>query len=192
MYYHASSVGGLQCLKPQISNHGIPYVYFSAKRENTLVYLSNAVEKYCKETGYAPRGPWKKWASYGFTKDGILQLDEYYPDAAVDTYRGVQGYIYSTELLPDGRAFHEIPFTFVCEHAVKGLRCEYIPDAYTAIMEAVEHGKIVFRKYEEMGEGKLRWLRNTIEKEYGDPASPEEYRYFLRAKFPFLQTNGRR
>ena len=31
MYYHASPIGGITRLKPHISNHGIPLIYFSAK-----------------------------------------------------------------------------------------------------------------------------------------------------------------
>lgn len=52
MYYHASSIKGITQLTPQSSNHGIPLVYFSTKRENVLVYLSNSIEKYCVETGF--------------------------------------------------------------------------------------------------------------------------------------------
>ena len=85
MYYHASQTGGIQTLLPRVSNHKIPLVYFSTKRENTLVYLSNAIEKYCLETGYPHSGPWKKWGSYGFTKDGVLRLEEYYPNATKET-----------------------------------------------------------------------------------------------------------
>lgn len=44
------------------------------------MYLSNAVEKFCKETGFNYSGVWHKWASYGFDKDGILNLEEYLPD----------------------------------------------------------------------------------------------------------------
>lgn len=43
MLYHASPTGGLTVLTPHVSNHGRPLVYFSKKRENVLVYLSNAV-----------------------------------------------------------------------------------------------------------------------------------------------------
>lgn len=71
MYYHASQIGGIIMLEPRVSNHGVPLIYFSKKRENTLVYLSNAVEKYCKETGFEHSGTWQKWGPYGFTKDGI-------------------------------------------------------------------------------------------------------------------------
>lgn len=52
MYYHASKVKGIIILEPRISNDGIPRMYLSKKRESVLVYLSNAIEKYCKETGF--------------------------------------------------------------------------------------------------------------------------------------------
>ena len=49
MLYHASSVKDLKVLKPHISSHGKSWVYFSSKKENVLVYLSNSVEKFIKE-----------------------------------------------------------------------------------------------------------------------------------------------
>ena len=49
MFYHASPVKGIIQLEPRVSDHHIPLVYFSTKRENTLVYLSNAIEKYCRK-----------------------------------------------------------------------------------------------------------------------------------------------
>jgi hypothetical protein len=55
-WYHASPIKDLKILEPRISNHGVPLVYLSKKRENVLVYLSNAVEKYCKETGFVHEG----------------------------------------------------------------------------------------------------------------------------------------
>ena len=76
MYYHASQVQGITTLEPRISNHGIPLVYLSRKRENVLVYLSNAIEKYCRETGFAYDGVWQKWGQYGFGPDGRLCLEE--------------------------------------------------------------------------------------------------------------------
>ena len=44
-FYHASSVKNINELEPRVSNHNIPLIYFSNKRENVLVYLSNAIEK---------------------------------------------------------------------------------------------------------------------------------------------------
>ena len=97
MLYHASPVAAIKTLIPHVSNHDRALVYLSEKRENVLVYLSNAVEKHCRETGFAWNAPWYKWASYGFTKDGLLLLEEYYPNATEETYKGVSGYIYQAE-----------------------------------------------------------------------------------------------
>lgn len=60
MLFHASPIGEIEILQPYISNHDIPLIYFSRKRENVLIYLSNAVEKYCKETGFNYSGKWTK------------------------------------------------------------------------------------------------------------------------------------
>ena len=45
MYFQASQIEGIKLLEPRVSDHHIPLVYFSTKRENTLVYLGNAIEK---------------------------------------------------------------------------------------------------------------------------------------------------
>lgn len=77
MYYHASQVGGLSILRPRISNHGVPYSIYQRKEKNVLVYLSNAIENYCKETGFAHDGNYEKWGPYGFDKEGKLYIEEY-------------------------------------------------------------------------------------------------------------------
>jgi hypothetical protein len=52
MFYHASRTKGIEILRPRISNHNVSLIYFSRKRENVLVYLSNAIEKCCKESNF--------------------------------------------------------------------------------------------------------------------------------------------
>jgi hypothetical protein len=94
MYYHASRTKGIEILQPRISNHNVPLIYFSRKRENVPVYLSNAIEKCCTESNFEYAGIWKKLCPYGFEKNGIQRIEEYYPNALADTYRGVDGYIY--------------------------------------------------------------------------------------------------
>ncbi len=175
-------------MEPRTSNHNIPLVYFSVKRENTLVYLSNAVEKYCVETGYKHIGKWHKWGSYGFTQNGILRLEEYYPNATYDTYKGVSAYIYSTNLLSDAEELKGIPFAFTAGHSVAVENCEFIPDAYEEIMKAAENNEIVLEKYEDMNRKKLEWVKNTVLQEYNDIQSTYEYKYFLVEKFPFLKS----
>lgn len=182
MYFHASQTPNLSVLEPRVSNHGTPLIYFFQKRENCLVYLSNAVEKFCRETGFPHTSPWTKWGPYGFTTDGLLQLDKYYPNALAETYRGVSGYIYAVEAIPDPGAPIEIPGVVTSRSPVPVLRCEFVADALAEILKAEQHGLLAISRYETMTDARRRWVAETIEREYRDPAATPEYRYFLKAK----------
>lgn len=181
MLYHASQTPDIKVLEPRVSNHGKPLVYFSQKRENTLVYLSNAVEKHCRENSFTYDGVYTKWGSYGFNGDGILVLDEYYPNAARETYEGVSGYIYSVS--ETGEPMEDIPFAFITDKPTEVLGCEFIADAYTELLRAAWQGKIIMNSYENNSTQKLKWIEKTVRDEYANPKSTEEYRYFLRCKF---------
>lgn len=186
LLYHASPMAGITCLEPRVSNHDIPQIYFSTKRENTLVYLSNAVEKYCRETGFSYEGIWPKWGSYGFDEDGILRLEEYYPEATADTYKGISGYIYSTSLLADGKDLPDIPFAVVSQYPVEVENCEYVADAYEAIMEAVNKGKIKILPYGKISDKMKAFIEKSVREEYAAAKEHPEYRHFLEGKFAFL------
>lgn len=183
MYYHASNIAGITELRPNTSNHKRPLVYFTEKRENSLVYLSNAVEKYCKKIGFQHEGSYYKWASYGFSKEGILVLEEYWPNAIEETYVGVSGYIYSTEEIPDKEPLKDIPFAIASTVCVPVQNCEYVPDAYQALKEAADKGLIKIRKYSEMSEQTRAWLKRCIKSEYAKAEEFPEYGVFLKAKF---------
>ena len=183
MYYHASSVGGIKILEPRISNHDIPLIYFSKKRENVLVYLSNAVEKYCSKTGFAYSGIWHKWASYGFDKNGKLNIEEYYPDALAETYMGVSGYIYSAECVKNSGDIINIPDAVASGEAVAVTDCEYIIDAYDEIIKAEKSGLITITRFEQMNENKRQWIIRTMKSEYENADGHPEYRYFIEKKF---------
>ena len=183
MLYHASSVAGLTELRPHISNHGVPLLYFSQKRENTLVYLSNAVEKFCRETGFIHHGVWKKWGPYGFTAEGIQRLEEYYPNALEETYRGVSGYIYTVEKVLRRGYPVDIPGTVTSRGTVPVAGCEFIPDAWEAILQAEQAGLLVLRRYGEASEKERQWLYMTVREEYRQAEDHPEYRHFLRTKF---------
>lgn len=182
MLYHASPVKGIVRLEPRISNHGIPLIYFSRKRENVLVYLCNAVEKYCKESGFEWHDKWSKWGPYGFNKDGILRLEEYYPNAMEETYKGVSAYIYCVDENPDSKDLTGIPFAVTMDHPVDVAGCEFVPDAYAAILEAEAAGKLLIRRYEDMSKAEHAWIEKTILEEY--KTGQEDYRFFLKGKFP--------
>lgn len=183
MYYHASSIGEIAVLEPRISNHQTPLVYFSQKRENVLVYLSNAVEKFCKENGFQYAGIWQKWASYGFDKDGIQHISEYYPDALVDTYKGVSGFIYSVERMDDCGFQTKIPFAAASEKPVKVSACEQVNDAYQEILSAEKRGLIRITRYNQITEKMREWIFRAVREEYKNAVNHPEYRFFLEGKF---------
>ena len=183
MFYHASKVKDLKVLEPRISDHGVPLIYFSQKRENVLVYLSNAVERYCRENGFSYDGPWKKWGPYGFDPDGILRIEEYYPGMLEEAYQGAAGYIYGVaELHPSGYPLN-IPDAVTASKPVQIDEAEYVPDALEAILAAEKQGLIRILRYQDFPEKKKQWLRGVIRKEYEDAAEHPEYRYFLRDHF---------
>ena len=186
MFYHASNTGNIKELRPNVSNHNKPLVYLTTKRENSLVYLSNAVEKYCKETGFPHEGGYYKFCSYGFTKEGILELQEYWPDAVKDTYAGVSGYVYSMAEAPQAEAMKDIPFAVASREPVVVDACEYVPDAYEALREAADKGLIIIRSYSENSEQKLDWITRCINSEYAKAQEIPEYKVFLEAKFASL------
>lgn len=185
MYYHASPTPEITVLEPRRSNHGVPLVYFSTKRENVLVYLSNAVEKFCRETGFPHSGPWTKWGPYGF-RDGVLLLEEYYPNALEDTYRGVSGYIYRAAALLEAPRDISIPGAAASSLPVPVDGVEFVPDALEAILAAERAGLLALTRYGELTEQNRAWIRRTMREEYDGAGDHPEYRHFLKNKFPFL------
>ena len=184
MWYHASPTADIIELEPRISNHGVPLVYFSAKRENVLVYLSNAIEKYCRETGFVHDGKWEKWGPYGFNKDGTQRLEEYYPNALEKTYKGVPGYIYSADNIVDSGFELHIPDAAASSLPVTVTGIEYVQDAYEAILQAEKDGLITILRYEEMPSEMKEWISKTILEEYEGATKHPEYRHFLKGNFP--------
>lgn len=186
MYFHASQIGKIKTLEPRISNHNIPLIYFSDKRENVLVYLSNAVEKVCKEGRFTFDDLWYKWGSYGFERDGRLRFEEYYPNALEDTYKGIEGYIYScSKIDPYQNLDIKIPNTFITAQKTTVDNCEFIPDAYNEMINAEANGLITILRYNEFISNIKRreWLKKTIIDEYRNNSAHPDYRFFLESRF---------
>ena len=182
MFYHASSTADIKTLIPFSSGHGTPLVYFSAKKENTLVYLSNPVEKYCKELGFESSDRYYRFMSYRFTENNILEILEYWPNALEETYAGVSGYIYATSHLPNPQTM-DIPYVTASELPVTIESLEYIPDAYLAIKQAEEEGKIKIVSYHENSADSLDKIKKLVCREYEKSQSIPAYKAFLEAKF---------
>lgn len=186
MYYHASSSGNIEILEPRISNHDIPLIYFSKKRENVLVYLSNAIEKYCRETDFEYSGKWQIWGPYGFNQDGTQRIEEYYPHALERTYRGVSGFIYSAKNVNDSGFQIQIPDAATSSVPVTVDSSEFIPDAYEAILDAEKKGLITILRYEDSSDSQLEWNERTIRTEYDNAIDYPDYRHFIEGCFPAI------
>ena len=182
LLYHASPVPHLTELTPHVSNHGKPLVYLSDRRESGLVYLSNPVERHCKRTGFPHEGPFYKFASYGFSPEGLPVLEEYYPDAFADTFAGVSGWIYRAES-ENCAPLDGIPGAFVSETPVKVVGREFVPDAYEAILQAEREGLVLLRRYRDHSPEKLRWIAEMVKKESQNAEKHPDYQNFLQAKF---------
>ncbi len=182
MFYHASSTADIKTLIPFSSCHGTPLVYFSTKKENTLVYLSNPVEKYCKEIGFEPSDRYYRFMSYRFTEDNLLEVLEYWPNALEETYAGVSGYIYATSHLPNAKIM-DIPYVTASETPVTIESAEYIPDAYLALMQAEQEGKIIIVRYHENSTDSVAQIKKLICREYEKAQAIPAYKAFLEAKF---------
>lgn len=183
-FFHASQIKNIKILEPKISNHNIPLIYFSDKRENVLVYLSNAIEKICKENKFKYDGPWHKWGPYGFDKEGKLCLEEYYPQALEETYRGVEGYIYSCNSIMKYNDLNiNIPNVYISSQPTKVEECEYISDAYQEIIKAEAKGLIKILRYDAFIKQRKKWLQKIIKAEYENSEISPDYRFFLENKF---------
>ena len=185
MLYHASQTPQIKTLEPRVSNDGVPRIYCSDKRENVLVYLSNAVEKTCKEHSFFHTGKWQKWASYGFAQDGRLRFEEYYENALADTYAGVSGYIYSVGKTDALQPLKNIRNAYFAETPLPVISCEFVPDAMDAMLSAEREGKIVITRFAELSDRMREWLRRTTLDEYR--RAPPDYRFFLEQKFPYVK-----
>ena len=106
-----------------------------------------------------------KWGPYGFNRDGKLYVEEYYPNAFIDTYKNVSGYIYRVKCVIDSGFETNIPNAVTSKDAVKVFDVEYIEDAYEEILKAEKEGLIKIVRFEEMTDKRKEWQGITIKEE---------------------------
>ena len=100
--------------------------------------------------------------TYGYTQEGKIYLEEYFPNALEELYRGKSAslYICAPELVETTR----IPNEAVSEREVPVMEEIRIPDVCQALLEQERLGTLVIRRYGELSEKKLDWIRR-VEKE---------------------------
>jgi hypothetical protein len=143
-YYHCSPTAGITVLEPRkpVSFDKPPRVYLTTLLPMALMYSIQNYEY-----------------TYGYTKEGQIYLDEYFPDALEILYRGKSASLYLCA--PESTESTQIPNEATSEKAVKVISETRIPDACEALLEQERLGTLVIRRYHELPEGALAWIRET-------------------------------
>ncbi len=140
-YYHCSPTAGLTLLEPRK-----PEAFEKPARVYLTTLLPMALMYAVRNYEY----------SYGYTKEGQIYLDEYFPNALEILYRGKSASLYVCD--PESTETTKIPNEAVSESAVPIVSETHIPDALEALLEQERLGALVIRRYHELPEEMLNWI----------------------------------
>ena len=143
-YYHCSPTLGLTVLEPRKpeSFEKPARVYLTTLLPMALMYTVRNYEY-----------------TYGYTKEGQIYLEEYFPNALERLYRGKSASLYLCA--PASTESTRIPNEAISEAAVPVIRETQIPDALEALLEQERLGTLVIYRYHELSERKLDWIRKV-------------------------------
>lgn len=143
-YYHCSPTAGLKVLQPRK-----PESFDKPARVYMTTLLPMALMYSIQNYEY----------SYGYTKEGQIYLDEYFPNAMEILYRGKSASLYLCD--PAATESTKIPNEAVSAEAVPIISETVIPDACEALLEQEKLGALVIYRYHELSEKKLSWIRKV-------------------------------
>ena len=143
-YYHCSPTAGLTVLEPRKppSFEKSARVYMTTLLPMALMYTVRNFEY-----------------TYGYTKEGQIYFEEYFPNALEILYRGKSGSLYLCD--PESTGPTRIPNEAISETAVPVIQEIYIPDACEALLEQERLGALVIHRYHEHSDGMLNWIRKV-------------------------------
>ena len=150
IFYHGSSVKGLTMLKPFVSEHKQPYIYFSTNPVVALLYTVRPVEK-----------PFN-WYPYGFDSDGTVVYSEYYPGAFSDVYKGKSGYLYECDDIENTENPTNINSAFTCNEPVEIDRMSEIDDIYDEFMKYKSQGLFKIKCFDDISSKELSFVRDYL------------------------------
>lgn len=169
--YHASPTAGLTVLRPSVT------AYFGKPRQVCLTALKPMALLYgVKHFEY----------TYGYTRDGDLYYEEYFPGALEELYRGKGASLYRCPWR-EGMETTRIPNEYVSAVQVPVEEEILIPDVYEALLEEERLGTIRIVRWPEVSEKTRRRIveaeRETIleNKLLGTDTAMARY---LREKYP--------
>lgn len=150
--YHGSHTGGLTELKPILSEHGKPYIYFSSKPVVALLY---AVKPVPKPFSYYP---------YGFDKNGIVVYSEYWENAFYEIYKEQSGFLYECNITTVQNPT-VINCAYTCESPVKVDCCTEIEDVYDKFIEFKNDGLFKVIPYKLVSEKEIDFIHENMRQE---------------------------
>ncbi len=169
-YYHCSPVPGLRLLRP-----GTPETFDKPSRVYMTTLLPMALMYSIRNYEY----------TYGYTKDGRIYLEEYFPDALETLYRGKSASLYLCA--PERTETTNIPNEAVSEREVPVIGETFIPDAMEALLEQERMGRLVIHRYHELTESMLRWIHKAEAdciRKYDLLNSPGDMADYYRIHYP--------
>ena len=141
IYYHCSPTHNLTLLQPSVSK------YFGKPRQVCMtVSLPMALFYAVKNFEY----------TYGYTGDGQIYYEEYFPDALRTLYAGKSASLYTCA--PTDPQPTRIPNEFVSAQPVPVLSETFIPDAYEALLAEEAKGTLRIFRYETLSENRMDWI----------------------------------
>lgn len=171
--YHGSNLTDLIYLKPQISNHCKPFVYFTDVFELAVLYAAkNPINTY-------------------WFRNGILHYDEYLEDQFEVLHNGKSGEIYVCDA--EFSRLERMPWVFLAENDVKVDSYMKINNIYDVLRGFENDKKLVIHRYNDFSEKEKEFNRNQIKDEIIKenlalhPDKP--YSVFIRQYFPDIWNN---
>lgn len=173
--YHGSAVPDLSVLRPFVSNHDKPYVYFTHSPVLAAIYAHNPLTR---PNGFFP---------YWWQKDGVLCYDEYFENQLEEIYKGQTGYVYECE--GDFTPLEQMPWIYLAEQAVPVCRCHRIPDLYEQFLHYEQAGAIRIQRWRVVSEKQRAiWaevVKQSLQKADMSTLAGREYAAYLHAHFHF-------
>ena len=142
-YYHCSPTPGLTVLEPRR-----PAAFDKPARVYLTTLLPMALMYGIRNYEY----------TYGYTKEGQIYLEEYFPNALA-LYRGKSASLYICA--PASVETTRIPNEAVSGEPVAVVEEIVIPDVLEALLEQERLGALLIRRYHELPEKGYAWIRRT-------------------------------
>ena len=143
--YHASPTKGLRELRPSVTK------YFGKPKQVCLTSCLPMALLYGVRHFEYP---------YGYTREGRIYYEEYFPNALREVYGGKSASLYRCAWREDMETT-QIPNEYVTPDPVPVLEEIPIPDVYQALLEQEGLGALKIVRYQDMTERRLAWVREA-------------------------------